>query len=307
MQIIRRFCPPSNPTTLALALGNFDGGHLGHQALLQRLALPKGLQRAVMTFEPHPLSVLRPNVNITRLCGVREKFIQLGKYAEIIYTPRFTTALAATTAENFAELLFDRLQARHIIIGENFRFGQKRRGDADMLRQLAKAHNATVETTPLFAVNGKPVSSGRIRQHVQAGDFTAAAAMLGRPWTIGGKVQKGRGLGRQLGVPTANVRISFTPPCRGIFAAKATLEGAESMPAALSIGHNPTVNDKGGNLHVEAHILNFDGELYGRYLCLEPLKKIRDENKYDSLSELKDAIFQDIKSIRDFYYNKQKT
>ena len=214
MQIIRRFCPSSNPTPLVLALGNFDGGHLGHQALLQRLAIPKDLQRAVMTFEPHPLSVLRPNVNITRLYGVREKFIQLGKYAEIIYTPRFTAALAATTAEDFAELLFDRLQARHIIIGENFRFGKKRRGDAKMLRQLSKAHNATVEATPLFAVNDEPVSSGRIRQHLQADDFTAATAMLGRPWTICGKVQKGRGLGRQLGVPTANVRISFTPPCR---------------------------------------------------------------------------------------------
>ena len=158
-----------------------------------------------------------------------------------------------------------------------------------MLRQLSKAHNATVEATPLFAVNDEPVSSGRIRQHFTGDDFTAATAMLGRPWYDLRKSPKRARIRTTTGCATANVRISFTPPCRGIFAAKATLEGAKPMSAALSIGHNPTVNDKDGKLHVEAHILNFDGELYGRFLCLEPLKK------YETRKNM--TIFQNLKML----------
>ncbi len=295
MRIVRRFIELPGQQTLSLALGNFDGIHLGHKALLKNLDTDDNHQHAVMTFEPHPLSVLRPQIKITRLYSFREKLLYLEKSAEVIYIPRFNQALAAMTAEDFVDLLFNTLNVKRVIVGENFRFGNQQHGDTEMLRRLAKPKGVTIDTIPLINIDGDSVSSGRIRQCLSEGNFTQAASLLGREWTLSGKVRKGRGLGRQLGTPTANIHLSFTPPCRGIFAATATWDGGKPLPAAISIGNNPTVNSGNDKLYVEAHIPNFDGELYGCYLHLQPIKKIRDEQKYENLAKLKKAIAEDIK------------
>ena len=212
MRIVRRFIELPGQQTLSLALGNFDGIHLGHKALLKNLDTDDNHQHAVMTFEPHPLSVLRPQIKITRLYSFREKLLYLEKSAEVIYIPRFNQALAAMTAEDFVDLLFNTLNVKRVIVGENFRFGNQQHGDTEMLRRLAKPKGVTIDTIPLINIDGDSVSSGRIRQCLSEGNFTQAASLLGREWTLSGKVRKGRGLGRQLGTPTANIHLSFTPP-----------------------------------------------------------------------------------------------
>ncbi len=312
--------PPTTTTTtppkyLALAAGNFDGCHLGHRALLletQKQAEKAKLQSAALTFEPHPLSVLRPDAEVRRLGGAREKIRQIAECGtEFLFLAKFTKETAATPAEEFARSLFNILRARIIVVGENFRFGKERKGDCEMLRTIAKQCGAEIVAAPLLAIHGAPISSGRIRACVEEGRFEEAAKLLGREWQISGRIVRGRGMGAALGFPTANLRAGFIPPCRGVFAGWAEWKnndndggngnndngnsGNNRHPAAISIGVNPTVQ-KCAATSIEAHLPGFSGDLYGKRLTLTLRKKLREEKQYPDAQKLKTAIAADIKT-----------
>ena len=335
-------------------IGNFDGVHTGHRRLLAAVcaaAATAGLHPAAMTFEPHPLAVLRPQAPLARLGGCAEK-VRLLRDCGIgtLFMPRFNRRLAEMPAEEFADALFARLRVRHLIVGENFRFGRRGRGDFAMLAAAAARYDAQVRPLPLVECGGAPISSGRVRQALQDGDFALAAQLLARPWELCGRVQRGDGRAREWGFPTANLAIRFNPPLRGIFAARATIftpplrggaerseaggvggaaavspnhpEGTQpSLPsatsahgadaptppaacgstppqgggkenvwyaAAVSIGTNPTVTDA-NIVRVEAHLLDVDADLYGMKMRLQPLRKLRDEQKFESIAALKEG------------------
>ena len=287
----------------ALAIGNFDGCHLGHRALLQQnrqAAIAGGLRCAVLTFEPHPLAVLRPGVQVRRLGGVRDKIVQLASCGvDLLYPVRFNKQLAATSASAFCHILFADLRAKVVMVGENFRFGKGRLGDVELLRRIAKTFGAQVQTAPLLQVGGAVVSSGRIRAAIEDGNFDQAEVLLGRQWQMGGRVVRGAGLGAALGFATANLHLSFVPPCRGIFAGWVydELDCRFRQMAAVSIGVNPTILAD-GKLSVEAHLLGFDGDLYGRRLVVRLCRKLRDEKQYADNAALQSAIGEDVCAVR---------
>lgn len=298
MQLVRDIAENSRP--LALTIGNFDGMHLGHRLLVDMVigrAQDNNWCSAVMTFEPHPLAVLTDKT-VRRLAGVRYKISHLSQI-NTLYLLRFNKKLSACSATEFVDLLFDKLTVRYLAVGENFRFGKGRQGDVRLLQEAGAKREAEVVGVPLQKVSGVPVSSGLIRRHLQAGEFAAAAELLGRPWTLSGRVVRGRGLGRQLGFATANLRLGFVPVCEGIFAATARVGGGE-YPAAVSIGGNPTVC-AAGQLRTEVHVLGFSGDLYGQRLTLRFLEKLRDERKYDNLPQLQAAIADDVARVRTIF------
>ncbi len=302
MQLIRDF-PSVQQTPLVMTIGNFDGVHLGHLHLLQqaqqiaRSGTPAPL--AAMTFEPHPLAVLRPQQALQRIGSCRDKLHWLQQAGvDMLYMPRFNKTLAAMPAEAFASLLFNQLCVRHLLIGENFRFGKNGAGNFTLLQQIAATVGAEVTAVPLLSVDKTVVSSGRVRDCLQRGDFNQTAQLLGRDWSIQGRVKRGAARGRQWGFPTANLALSFTPPLRGIFAADAQT-GGEFYSAAVSIGVNPTVTAD-NIVQVEAHLLDFDGDLVGQKIQLTLRHKLRDEQKYDSTEALIAAIDNDVKRTREF-------
>lgn len=300
MRLIRDF-PPPRPAPAAIAIGNFDGVHAGHRRLLhlvRQTAAAANLTAAALTFEPHPRAVLHPAAAPPRLGPCADKLRRIAECGIThLYQPRFTPALAAMPAPQFADLLFTRLRARHIIVGENFRFGQNGAGDFALLARTAAAAGARATATPLLHLDGAPVSSARIRRHLQTGDFAAAARLLQRDWILQAKVRRGDGRGRQWGYPTANLALAFSPPLRGIYAARATTHTGATYAAAVSIGTNPTVSDHAA-LRAEAHLLDFHGDLYGTPLRLHFLQKLRDEKKYATIPDLLAAIARDTRQTR---------
>ena len=292
---------PAAARPLALTVGNFDGMHRGHRALAG-LAISRARRdnwtAAALTFEPHPLAALSGKP-VRRLGGVREKILHFARLNfDIAHLLRFNRQTASIPAADFADFLFDRLGARYLAVGENFRFGRGREGDAAMLEKCGRRFGAEVAVLPLQTENGTPISSGRVRESLREGDFAAAENLLGRPWRMGGKVIHGRGLGRQLGFATANLRPGFIPVCEGIFAAAAAADG-RVFPAAVSIGCNPTVSEE-TTLRVEAHLLDFGGDnLYGRRVSLQLVRKLREEKKYESQAALRQAVAADIAQTRE--------
>ena len=302
MQIIRQLAPPPARPPLVLAAGNFDGAHLGHAALLRRAcarAKEAGAAFAAMTFEPHPLSVLRPNKPLFRLYSRRDKFALLrAAGAQYLFAPRFTPTFSAMPAARFADALFANMGVCRLLVGENFRFGAGGRGDVALLQDRAARHAAAVEALPLLALDDAAVSSGRVRVCLREGRFDDAAALLGRRWRLGGRVCYGAGLGRKWGFPTANLQPAFVPPCLGIFAARAFVAGrGKSYWAAMSVGKNPSVKND-GRVRAEAHFLDFDEDIYGMRIDLQPVKKLRDEKHFASIASLRAAIAQDVEQTR---------
>lgn len=300
MRIVRDYPPPGS-APLVLTIGNFDGVHIGHQHLIrqvrERASGYSPALAAAMSFEPHPLSVLRPQQRLHRLGSCRDKLQLLQRSGlDIVYLLRFNAERAAMPAADFARMLFSRLQVRHLFVGENFRFGQGGRGDFALLAQTAAVMGAEVTAAPLLCVDDAAVSSRRIRDCLQRGDFAQAEKLLGRPWRLSGRVKYGEQRGRALGFPTANLHLPFIPPLRGIYAARATCNG-QTYAAAVSIGSNPTVSEQ-ETIQTEAHLLDFSGDLYGQVMELQPLRKLREEQRYGSLGALSAAIAADIADTR---------
>lgn len=294
---------PARPALTHVAIGVFDGFHRGHQQVVARLlkSAPRPDATAIITFEPHPLQIIAPERAPKRLTNAHQKrqLLLHAGVAEVI-TLAFDTATRELSAEPFiAELLriFPHLAA--IGMGPNWVFGKDRQGNAALLEVIGKEKGFAVhEVEPLF-IEGQIASSTRIREAIAARDFALAASLLGRSYAIEGRVVPGDGRGRTIGVPTANLGgvIQMLPPS-GVYACNARLtDRAPSIPAVLNIGHRPTFGDNAG-FTIEAHLLNFSGDLYGQTVELADFRFLRDEKKFASIDELKAQIAQDIVSAR---------
>ncbi len=309
MQLHRSF-PAQATSSRVLAIGNFDGLHLGHRALLERLTATgrqHGLPPAVMTFEPHPRELFTPEQAPARLTSLREKLALLESCGiEEVYLLHFSRKLAGLTAEDFIErVLVHGLGVRHLIIGDDFRFGKGRAGDFAMLQSAGQRHGFGVEAMHTIEINGERVSSSAVRDALGAGDLEHAARLLGRPYSIAGRVVHGDKIGRKLGFPTANIqlkrkRVALT----GVFAATVSGIDKRFLPGAASLGVRPTL---GAGLRpvLEVHLFDFDREIYGSHVTVHLLHKLRDEARYDSFEALTAQIARDVQCTQDYFAGKQ--
>ncbi|HET9405123.1 MAG TPA: bifunctional riboflavin kinase/FAD synthetase [Burkholderiales bacterium] len=303
---VTRGVPAAAAGPAALTIGNFDGVHLGHQAMLaelKRAAGRLGLPACVLTFEPHPREFFAPDKAPTRLTSLREKLELLaGCGVDRVHICRFNYGLAQTTAEEFVERIIARgLMARWVLVGDDFRFGARRAGSLVMLKQAGPQLGFEVAAIASVMLDGERVSSTALRHALVAGDLDRAGRLLGRGYSISGRVVAGDGLGRKLGYPTANVQMKRNrPPLSGIFTVK--LHGAAERPVngVASLGVRPTVKQQGAPV-LEVHVLDFKGDLYRRHVRVEFLRKLRDEEKYADLATLTRQIALDVEHAKSFF------
>lgn len=294
------------PTPTALAIGNFDGVHLGHQALLGQLKATadiRALTPAALTFEPHPREFLTPHTAPARLSSLREKLMGFTRQGiEHTYVCRFNATLAACPAEKFVEdILVDRLRVRHLVVGDDFRFGAQRAGDIALLRRLGSHHGFTVETLPGFVCAGRRISSSLVRQTLAAGDMESAAQQLGRPYAISGRIVAGRQLGRQLGIPTANIRVKHRqPPLSGVFAVDVDGLPEGARKGVANVGLRPSIGGETTPM-LEVHLFDFSADLYGAHIRVRFLHKLRDERTFACLDTLRQQITNDIISAQHYF------
>ncbi|HXH83376.1 MAG TPA: bifunctional riboflavin kinase/FAD synthetase [Candidatus Tectomicrobia bacterium] len=302
MRIVRGL--PSYPREAApsaVALGVFDGVHLGHRAILGTAtarAAAAGLTSIACTFDPHPMEVLHPGqapVLITTLEERLELMAESGLDTTLVLT--FDAELAALEPETFVkDVLVDRLRAAEVVVGFNHRFGRGARGDARLLEGLGQRIGFQVHVVPPLAVDGVPVSSTEIRGALRRGDLAAAARLLGRPYFVRGVVTRGAGRGRTLGFPTANLapdRPLLVPT--GVYACGARVDGA-AYAAVVNVGVRPTFESAG--IVVEAHLLDAALDLYGRRLALDFVARLREERKFPSVEDLRAQIARDVEAAR---------
>lgn len=298
-----RELPPA-PGGACLAIGVFDGVHLGHQAVIRQTladARPGGAAAVVITFDRHPAAVVAPERQPRLIYSLPQKLRALAELGvDATWLVRFDEAFSRQDGETFVRRLareFGRL--RSVCIGQTFTFGHQRSGNVALLRRLGAELNFTVHGLPPVIWRGQPISSTRVRQAVGQGDFAAAAQMLGRPYALCASVAKGEGFGRELGFPTANLDVQgLVLPPNGVYAALARLEDC-TWPAAVNIGYRPTVTPAERRLSVEAHLLDFDGDLYGRELELTFVEKLREEQRFASRDALAEQISRDIAQTRE--------
>jgi riboflavin kinase/FMN adenylyltransferase len=300
---VLRGLPSSSDGPVALTIGNFDGVHRGHQAMLSRLteaAEDLALPSAVLTFDPHPREFFAPGSAPPRVSSLRTKleaFAELGVAKTVV--ARFDARLAALSPDDFiTDVLVRRLDVRWVLVGEDFRFGKGRSGDISTLR--AAATTFSVEAMRTVAVENERASSTAVRHALSAGDFHHAAALLGRPYTISGHVAHGAKLGRALGFPTANIRLRRMPPVSGVFAVRVHGVGRGALPGVASVGVRPTITDAGEPL-LEVYIFDFDQALYGRRISVEFVHKLRDEERLPNLDALARRIKSDVADARAFF------
>ena len=290
------------PQGSVVCIGAFDGVHCGHRALLGRVrerADVLGMQAIAVSFEPVPREFFARSTPLPRLDSARGKIEQIcASGIDTLLLMRFNAMLAAMPAEEFVEqILINRLEAREIWVGSDFRFGHGRRGDIALLREMGATHDFCAEVFPEFALAGSRVRSSEIRELLAAGEFAIAARLLGRPFRIGGHVAHGQQLGRKLGYPTANIRLGRrTSPIKGIFAVRVHGIGVGAMPGVASLGVRPTLN--GIEPLLEAHLFDFDGDLYGRRIEVEFVVKLRDEEKFATLEAMVEQIDLDATEAR---------
>lgn len=303
---ISRTIPDAADSPVALTIGNFDGVHLGHQAMLARLsaaARERSLPSCVMTFEPHPREFFAPDKAPTRLTSLREKLELLERAGvERVHICRFNFDFAKTAPEDFIERLLQRgLGARWIQVGDDFRFGARRAGDFVMLKAAEARCGFEVHAMTSVLVDGIRVSSTAVREALAAGDMTGAQRLLGRAYSISGRVVHGDGFGRTLGCPTANVLMKHNrPPLAGIFAVEVQGVEGRALPGVASLGVRPTVA-RDARPCLEVHLFDFDRDIYGKHLKVEFLHKFRDEEKYADIATLKHQIARDVENAKGFF------
>jgi riboflavin kinase/FMN adenylyltransferase len=304
---ITRGIPAAAAGPTALTIGNFDGVHLGHQAMLAELLRAAGrleVPACVLTFEPHPREFFAPDKAPTRLTTLREKLELLAGFGvDRVHLCRFSYAFAQITADDFIERVIARgLGARWLQVGDDFRFGARRGGDLVMLRQAGPRLGIEVAALTSVTLEGERVSSTAVRAALAAGALDRARSLLGRPYSMSGRVVRGDGLGRKLGFPTANIQIKHNrPPLTGIFVVQLSGVRKEPLRAVASLGVRPTVRQQGAPT-LEVHVLDFEGDLYGRHARVEFLHKLRDEEKYADLATLTRQIALDVENSRTFFH-----
>lgn len=304
MRVFRGHSRPV-PAPVVLAIGNFDGVHLGHAALLRRLAeiaSQRGLAPTVLTFEPHPREFFAPASAPARLTTLREKLELLAECGatQAMICP-FNAAFAALSADEFIEQVLVRgCQVRHLIIGDDFRFGCGRSGDFALLQAAGLRHGFTVEAMGSVTIDGERVSSSAVRESLAAGDMERAARLLGRPYIIDGQVSHGDKIGRQLGFATANIRIRHNPlPMTGVFAVEVGGLGERPLPGVANLGIRPTVG--GTRPLLEVHLFDFDRDIYGAHISVRFVHKLRDEQRFPNFDALKVQIAADAAAARAFF------
>jgi riboflavin kinase/FMN adenylyltransferase len=303
---ILRSVPTAAASPIALTIGNFDGVHLGHQAMLTRLnhvAGERGLPACAMTFEPHPREFFAPDQAPARLTSLREKLELLAEHRlAMTFVCRFDYRFAQTSAEEFVERVLVRgLGVQHVLVGDDFRFGARRAGDFSLLKQHAARLGYSVEAMSSVMLDGERVSSTAVRDALASGELVRAGRLLGRPYSISGRVVRGDGLGRKLGFPTANIQMKHNrPPLAGIFAVEVAGVAPRPVAGVASLGVRPTVK-QGAAPVLEAYLFDFSGDLYGRHVRVDFLHKFRDEEKFADLAALTRRIAGDVEDARRFF------
>ncbi|WP_428825359.1 bifunctional riboflavin kinase/FAD synthetase [Azonexus sp. IMCC34842] len=304
MRVFRGHSRPV-PAPVVLAIGNFDGVHLGHAVLLRQLVnSAKRLELAptVLTFEPHPREFFAPESAPARLTTLREKLellADLGVSQSMVC--RFNAAFAALTADQFIEQVLVRgLQVKHLIIGDDFCFGRGRTGNFALLQAAGQRFGFTVEAMQSVTLDGERVSSSGVRRALAIGDMAHAAHLLGRPYIIDGQVAHGDKIGRQLGFATANIRIKHNPlPMAGVFAVEVSGLGDGPLPGVANLGIRPTVG--GTRPLLEVHLFDFDRDIYGAHISVRFVNKLRDEQRFPNFDALKAQIAADAAAARAYF------
>ncbi|PZD78504.1 bifunctional riboflavin kinase/FAD synthetase [Mesonia sp. K7] len=291
-----------------VTIGTFDGVHIGHQKILSRLiktAKKENLDAVVLTFFPHPRMVLQKDVEIKLINTIDERIAILKSFGvdEILVYP-FSHEFSRLTAREYVEeILVKKLKAKKVIIGYDHRFGRNRAADINDLKQLGKEFRFTVEEISKQDVDEVAVSSTKIRKAILEGDFDTANKYLGKPFVINGKVEKGESVGKKLGFPTANIKISESYkiiPKKGVYVVQSQIEG-KNFFGMMNIGNNPTFENRKPS--IEVYFLHFDGNLYDKSIQIEVLTRIRDEKKFHSVELLVEAMQQDLKFTENYIQN----
>jgi riboflavin kinase/FMN adenylyltransferase len=289
-------------------IGNFDGLHKGHQIIIQALisrAKQLNLPTCVIIFEVHPQEYFLGEQAPARLMRLREKikFLQCLSIDRILCI-RFNKGLAECSAEDFVKrILVEQLGIQALIVGDDFRFGKGRQGDFHLLQALGKRYDFTVHATPSVLFENKRIGSSRVRNAVEQGDFALAAQLLARPFTLSGRVIQGEQRGRLLGFPTANIALHrCVIPLQGVFVVRIYGLGAMPLTGVANCGNRPTI--QGLKNLLEVHLFNFDQNIYGCFIKIEFLKKIRSEKKFTSLAALKEQIAKDVMFAKNYFTEK---
>ncbi len=304
MRITHGFHPLKQPH--AVTIGNFDGLHVGHQAMLTRLqhvARERALPTCVLSFEPHPREFFSPENAPTRLSSLREKAGWLDQTGiDRLHVFRFNRAFSALAASEFIQrILVDTLHARYVLVGDDFRYGAQRAGDFTLLVEQGRSAGFDAEALSTVQIDGERASSTAVRTALAAGDLAHAAQLLGRPYSICGRVMHGDKLGRELGYPTANVQIQHNrPPLSGIFAVTASNINGRDLPGVASLGVRPTIKTTTAAPVLEVHLFDFDTQLYGRRIRVNFLHKLRDEAKFPDLPSLIAQTGRDVDEANQF-------
>jgi len=314
MRVFRGLPNAESRRPCALTIGNFDGVHRGHRALLEKLSTGAArlkVETAVMTFEPHPREYFAQisgdeSRAPRRIANLRDKLQSLSDCGvDRVIVEHFNGSFAAQPAERFIkDILVDGLHVKWLIVGDDFRFGAKRLGDLAMLQSAGQRLGFEVVALPTVTHNNTRISSSAVRAALLAGDLDQTRELLGHPYAISGHVLHGRKLGRSIGFPTLNLRIAHRRPAlSGIFVVKVHGLADHALPAVASLGVRPTVEDNGRVL-LEVHLFDFAADCYGKLIHVEFLKKLRDEEKYDDLQSLTQAIETDARNARAYFADK---
>ena len=305
MQIVARAREiPTGGRPVCVAIGTFDGVHLGHQAVLQQTLADARAAQAMavaVTFDRHPAAVLAPTRQPRLIYPVPQKLRALATAGvETTWLISFDRAFSQQSGEEFIQLLVREAgPVRSVCVGTGFVFGHRRSGNLGLLQQMGERYGYTTRGLAPVLFAGEPVSSTRIRAAIQAGDFSLASALLGRPYSLAGLVTRGDQLGRQLGFPTANLEVSgLVLPPTGVYSVEARLSQDRRCPALLNLGYRPTIANTTPLLRAEAHLLDFTGNLYDQELEVVFRQKLRDELKFPSLAALQTQIQRDIAAAR---------
>lgn len=299
--------PPSLKQGCVVTIGNYDGIHRGHQALLQQLkarAETLSVPSVVITFEPQPLEFFSKDRSVPRLTRFREKFYHIAQCGiDYVLVIRFNDLFASLSAEAFADkILHKAMQVKHMIVGDDFHFGHKRQGDVHTLQTLGQRFGFIVEQMHSVMVDHERISSTRIRKALQEDQHSLVLQLLGRPYSMMGRVVYGHQRGRMIGFPTANIYLHReATPVLGVYVVR--LHGIETqgLPGVANVGVRPTVG--GTRTVLEVHIFDFDQMIYGREVRVEFCKKLRDEQRFATLDLLKEQIWQDAAKARDYFEN----
>ncbi len=305
MQLIRGQARHTSEQAVIATIGNFDGMHLGHQAIMNRvtdLAQQHHAKACVFTFQPLPHEVLAKSP-LPRLQGTRDRLLGFNQHGvDLCIVLPFNEQLRALTPQAFIEtVLLKNLNLHTLIVGDDFRFGNQRAGGFDTLVEAGKQHGFAVEDTPTVLHEGERISSTRVRTCLADNDLDAAKALLGKPYRLSGRVVHGQKVGRQMGFPTANIALkNHEPPLKGVFAVTATCQYSQQQwNAVANLGRRPTV--EGLKLLLEVHLLNAKEDLYGKHLHIDFMHHLRGEKKFASLDELKAQIALDAQAAADYF------